>query len=123
MGFFCVDRKDDNGANHEPSWKDFLEVILGRQMIYIKVIISIMDILGLMIGYNKSAVFGYWTFKFTATQLFTSCCHQRRLLICPWCRRKGKTIVTLGKSNDTQRLSTLEQKQYHFHLPGREAAA
>ena len=30
MGFFCVDRKDDNGANYEPSWKDFLEVILGR---------------------------------------------------------------------------------------------
>ena len=68
MGFFCVDIKDDNGANYEPSWKDFLEVILGRQMIYIKVIIGIRDILGLMIGYNKSAVFGQWTFKFAATQ-------------------------------------------------------
>ena len=30
MGFFCVQRKDDNGANNEPSWKDFLGVILGR---------------------------------------------------------------------------------------------
>ena len=68
MGFFCVQRKDDNGANNEPSWKDFLGIILGRQMIYIKVIISIIDILGLMIGYNKSGVFGQWTFKFIATQ-------------------------------------------------------
>lgn len=68
MGFFGVQRKDDNSANHEPSWKDFLGIISGRQMIYIKVIISIMDILGLLIGYNKSAVFGQWTFKCTATQ-------------------------------------------------------
>ena len=54
MGFFGVQRKDDNSANHEPSWKDFLGIISGRQMTYIKVIISIMDILGLLIGYNKS---------------------------------------------------------------------
>ena len=42
---------------------------------------------------------------------------------CPWCYRKGKIIVTLGESNnDTQNLSTLEHKQLHSFLPGKETA-